>query len=202
MKIMRINFKLQPRARCQAMTLVEILMATGIGSLVLSAVMALSLYGSRSFVAMGNYVELDRYSRNAIDNMSQEIRQATALVSFSTNMPKRLTFTVPKDTGNYTVAYRWVSDSSGSKIVRTQDGNSTDLLIGCDRWDFRLCQRNPIPNTTNEFYPATNLSGVLDPKICKLIDMTWKCSRTILDKKVNTEIMQTTQIVLRNQKAN
>ncbi len=48
------------------------------------------------------------------------------------------------------------------------------------------------------FYPATNSSGVYDPSICKLINMSWKCSRTILGSKMNTESVQTAQVVLRN----
>ena len=181
------------------MTLVEILVAVGISSIVLGAIMMLFMFSNRSFVAMGNYVSLDRDSRNGIDQMSKEIRQATALVAFQTNMPKSLTFTIPNDTGSYTVSYQWVSDSSGSAILRIQNGVSTVLLTNVDLWNFKICQRTPMTNMPNEFYLATNTAGVLDPKECKLIDMTWKCFREILKgKKANTEVVQTAQIVLRN----
>src|SRR5256885_10873198 len=53
------------KARCQAMTLVELMVATGVGSVVLAAVMALSLFSARSFAALGNYVDLDIKSRTA-----------------------------------------------------------------------------------------------------------------------------------------
>jgi hypothetical protein len=48
------------------------------------------------------------------------------------------------------------------------------------------------------FYPATNNAGALDLTICKVINMNWKCSRAILQQKINTESVQTAQIVLRN----
>jgi len=177
--------------------LIELMVAVGIGAIVLASVMALSLHSSRSFVAMGNYVDLDQYSRNAVDQMVKEIRQASTLVSLQTNMPKSLTFS---NSAGYTVTYAWYSNAASSALVQIKNGNRTLLLTGCDKWDFKACKRVPIPNATNEFYPATNLSGAIDPGLCKLIDMTWKCSRTILGRKANTESVQTAQIVLRNQR--
>ena len=61
------------------MTLIELMVATALGAIVLSAVMALTIFSARSFAAVGNYVDLDVKSRNALDRMSQEIRQTDAL---------------------------------------------------------------------------------------------------------------------------
>lgn len=181
------------------MTLTDLMVAVAIGGIVMAVVMSLSLYSTRSFVAMGNYVDLDQYSRNAVDQMVKEIRQASALVALQTNMPKSLTFSNP---AGYTISYTWYSNENASSLVQVKNGQRTMLLAGCDKWEFKACKRVPIPNTTNEFYPATNLAGVLDPSLCKLIDMSWKCSRTILGKKINTESVQTAQVVLRNQRVN
>ena len=60
------------------MSLVEVMVASGLGSLVLSAVMAITFFSARSFAAVSNYVDLDAKSRTALDKMSQEIRQADA----------------------------------------------------------------------------------------------------------------------------
>jgi len=178
-------------------TLIELMVAVAIGAIVMASVMALSLHSSRSFVAMGNYVDLDQHSRNAVDQMVKEIRQASALVSIGTNMPKWLTFS---NAAGYTVTYAWYSNSTFSGLVQVKNGTVTLLLPGCEKWDFKACKRVPIPNTTNEFYPATSLSGAIDPGSCKMIDMTWKCSRTILGRKINTESVQTAQIIMRNKK--
>ena len=43
------------------------------------------------------------------------------------------------------------------------------------------------------FYSASN-----NPAICKLVSVSWRCSRTILGQKVNTESVQTAKIVIRN----
>ncbi len=63
------------------MTLVELMIATGLGTVVLSAVMALTIFSARSFAAVTNYVDLDVKSRAAADRMSQEIRQATNVLT-------------------------------------------------------------------------------------------------------------------------
>src|SRR5207249_12231790 len=66
-------------ARSRGMTLVEVMIASALGTMALAAVMAFSFYSARSFAAVGNYVDLDMKSRNALDRMSQEIRQADGL---------------------------------------------------------------------------------------------------------------------------
>jgi hypothetical protein len=72
-------------------------------------------------------------------------------------------------------------------------------LTECDAWNFALYQRTPYVTTTNVlYYPATNDAGVFDVNLCKLINLSWKCSRTIFAQKVNTESVQAAQIVLRS----
>src|SRR5512138_403211 len=65
------------RSRWQsAWTLVEVSIAVCISSVIMAALMQTTLFTSRSFVALGNYNELDQKSRNALDIMTREIRQA------------------------------------------------------------------------------------------------------------------------------
>ena len=59
------------------MTLVEVMVSVALGSMVLAMAGSLWLFGSRSFAAMGNYTDLDAKSRNALDLMSRDIREAT-----------------------------------------------------------------------------------------------------------------------------
>jgi prepilin-type N-terminal cleavage/methylation domain-containing protein len=187
--------KSKPTAR--GFTLLEVILAMGLGTVVLAGVASLSLYGAFSSVAVVNYTDLDSRSRNALDVVGREIRQATALVSFQTNLPvKSLTFT-----NTFTAqGIRLSWDSTAGTILFQLTGQpDRTILTECDRWDFALCQRTPWISATNiVFYPATNNAGVLTPSLCKLVNMSWKCSRTILGRKVNTETVQTAQLVLRN----
>lgn len=187
-----------PVGRLLAFTLTELLIAIGVGSLVLAVIAVLSLYGLRSFAALGNYVDLDNRSRSALDVMSREIRKATAIIGFQNTGNTR--FLILTNSGDNTqVRYDW--DASTGFLTATRTGESSRLLLsGCDRWEFTLQQRTPIANTTNLFYPATNSAGTLDISLCKQISMTWKCTRQILGKKVNTESVQTAKVVLRNKR--
>ena len=173
------------------------MVATGLGSLVLAAVGFLSLFGARSSLAMANYTDLEFKSRYALDLISREIRQATAVLSFQTNLPvKSLTLT-NADQGA-TIVLSWDSNAGTMTLQKTGQG-AIAALTGCDRLDFSLYQRTPLVTATNVlFYPATNVSGVLDPTLCKLINLSWRCSRSIMVQKINTESVQAAQIVLRN----
>ena len=172
--------------RRAGMTLVEIMVAMGVGSLVLVVIALLMVYTARSFIALGNYNDLDQGSRNALDVMSRDIRQTRALKSFSSTATSAQLIFRDKDGADLT--YDW--DSTGRNLVRTKGGQKTVLLEQCDRLRFGISQRNP-SNSFN-FYPASG------PATTKLVDISWTCSRQILQQKVNTESVQTAKIVIRN----
>ena len=178
-------------------TLLEVLIAMGLASLVLATVASLSVYGARSSITIANYTDLDSKSRYALDVIGREIRQATAVTSYQTNASgKSLVLTNEDEAIGVSLAY----DANARTLVLAKTGQPPlTALTECDRWDFSLYQRTPYGFPTNLiFYPATNNAGVLDLSICKIVNMTWKCSRKIMQQKVNTESVQTAQIVLRN----
>jgi len=164
------------------MSIMEMMVALLIGSIVIAAVYSLTLFTAKSFAAMANYGDLDNASRNALDTLSRDLRQSRSLASFATN---RLVL-VDCNTNNLT--YSW--DQSARQVTRTDVNGSAVLLSQCDYLSFDISQRNPSNNFT--FYPTTNAS------LAKLVDVSWRCSRTIFGSKVNTESVQTAKIVIRN----
>jgi len=165
-------------------TLMEMVVGTGVGSLMLIAAAQITMFTARSFVAMGNYNDLDRASRNALDTMSMEIRGAKSVGSFATN---RLVLTNMDGT---VFSYSW--DASSGNVTRTWGSENKVILTGCDYFCFDVYQRNP----TNQFwFPYETTSA---PYFTKLVNVSWKCSRQILAAKVNTESVQTAKIVIRN----
>ncbi len=171
----------------------EVMIATGLGSLVLAGVASLIAYSARSSAAVVNYTDLDAKSSHALDVISRELRQAHAVLAFQTNS---FTVTNIDQAANITLTY----NPATRKVVLSKTGQP-DLveLTECDRFNFGLYQRTPYVTVTNiSYYPATNTAGVVDVKICKLIALSWRCSRTIFAQKVNTESVQAAQIVLRN----
>ncbi len=178
------------------MTLVEVMVSVALGSMLVAMAGSLWLFGSRSFAAMSNYTDLDAKSRNALDQMSREIRQATRVMGFDNTGTTRWLSVTNADEGS-TTRYTW--NGARRTLLRQKTGEPDQVyLTECDRWDFQLFQRSPQIDATYIFVPATNEHGVYDVSICKLINMTWKCSRTILGSPVNTESVQTAQVVLRN----
>jgi hypothetical protein len=187
-------------AQASGMSMMELLVAVSLGAIVLTVVWLLSIFAFRSFAALGNYAELDGSSRLALDLMSRQVRQATHVISVQPNLPIR-SFTVanllPLELGGPTVTnkYTWNSDT-GVMLWERWEGSDYLLrtnLTGCDLWSFKMYTRAP---TTNGFDLTT------DPTVCKLINLNWKCSRTILGKKVNTETVLTAQLMLRNKRSN
>jgi len=170
---------------CRGSTLIETLVATGIAATVLAALCLLSMFASRSFAALGNYSDLDRASRNALDRMTRDIRSASYLVSYATN---QLVFNVA---GTTNLTFTW--NPAARTVVRSKTGEAdATLLIDCDYLNFKTYQRN----MSNQVFGAFSNSTV---QTCKLVDLSWRCSRTILQRAVNTESIQTAKIVIRNE---
>jgi len=180
-----------------AFTLIELMVASSVGMMVLAAVSFMSLYASRSSIAVINYTDLEAKSRYALDVISRELRQASQVLSYqSSSTLKTLTLTNADQSASIVLTY----DPAARTVALNKTGQaSMTILTECDRWDFGLYQRTPLITSTNVFYyPATNSAGTLDPKICKLINLSWKCSRLVAAQKLNTESVQAAQFVLRN----
>ena len=169
------------------MTLVELMIATGLGTIVLGAVMTVAIFSAHSFAAVGNYVDLDVKSRYALDRMSQEIRQADALTICTAT---QLVF-VGKDavtSAAYTLAYDY--SPTEKTLTRTKGADTQVLLTQCDSLNWYMYQRN-MTNGTDQPIP-TSVAGE-----CKVIKLTWVCSRNILGKSANTESVQSAEFVIR-----
>ena len=192
-----MNLRNLPVSNRNGLTLIQMLVAVAIGTVIMTAVILVWIFSARSFVAMGNYTDLDSKSRYAIDCMLRDIRSANQIVAFQNNGTTNFLQVTNSQAANSGATYTW--DSTTRNLVCQKDGESgRTYLTECDLWDVQLYQRTPHPSGTYVFYPATNVAGVYDTSICKLINMTWKCSRTILGNKINTENVQTAQVVLRN----
>ena len=171
--------------RVGAFTLMEVLIAIFISTIIILAVGEAFTYSARTMTAMGNYIELDRGSRNALDIMSQEIRSAYVLKSFSTN---ELVFTDMNDK-DFSFKYTPLT----KQLTFTKSGETKTLLSDCQNLAFKMYKRVPKSGAIAQ-YDTDN------PALCKVVQVDWMCSRDIgtMGKKVNTESVQTAKIVIRN----
>jgi Tfp pilus assembly protein PilW len=154
--------------------------------MVMACIGSLLLFTVRSFIALGNYNDLDQSSRTALDTMSRDIRQTRALMSFDT---KELVFI---DQDSNTLKYAWDPTARTLKktTIKPTGTEIKVLLTQCDYLQFGTSQRSPALNFT--FVPNNTLAEA------KLVDVSWTCSRQIMSQKVNTESVQTAKIVMRN----
>jgi type II secretory pathway component PulJ len=164
------------------MTLVEMMVTAGVGSLLLITIMALFSFSNRSMASLLNYAELERQSQRALDIMSRDIRQVGRLVDSSSTS---LTF-IQEDGSLLRYAY----NSTAKTLTRTAGYRTEVLLEGCDSLQFNIMQRNTQSSTFDQF-PAGSTAT------CKLLQLQWLCSRKVLGAKLNTESMQSAKIVIR-----
>jgi Tfp pilus assembly protein PilW len=95
------------------LTLVELMVASGISSFVMTGVLSVVLMMGRSGIAAANYADMEAQSRRAVDEFAQDVRMSSDL---TWNDSSSVTLTVPD---NYT--------SSGNKVTYGYDSSTTGL---------------------------------------------------------------------------
>jgi type II secretory pathway pseudopilin PulG len=179
----------------RGLTLVEVLIATGIGAIMVGVILALVSYAERSFAVTSSNVDLESKGRQALDKLSRELRQATAVISCDTNLPYKW-FTVTNAVEGFTLTLSWDAETKVVKLEKlgpTPDDNRSERLLGnCERLDFTFCQR--APNVSPSEVSFSRASSLAD---CKLILMSWTCQQELIGK-LETENVQEMQIALRN----
>jgi len=177
---LNMNLNTSSTARPQrGFTLPEMMVAIGVGMIILMVLALVATTSARSFAAMGNYVDMNANSRNAIDHMTLEIRQAGNLVESSST---RVKFTTFGDTNSFLI-YNW--DSGTRALTEWKSGSSitNTLLTDCNQLSFSLFN--------SAFAATTNIAG------SKGLSVNWSCSRNVLGRQTS-EDMQQALIVLRN----
>jgi hypothetical protein len=170
------------------------MIAMGIFSLCALALCSLYLFSLKGFNAVSNYSVLDKNNRAAMDLLTSEVRESLRVSSFTKNPPS-LTI---EYTTNYFITYSF--DTTKNWMTRsTSAGASQVLLTNCSVLDFKLFTRCPSNFQWGVFPVGTNdWQGSI-----KLVQLTWKSSITNHpNETVNSENVQTAQIVIRKQRQN
>jgi type II secretory pathway pseudopilin PulG len=177
------------RRRREAYTFVEMMVAVAVFSVTGLALVSVYLFAMKSFAAMGNYAALSQANRQAMDKLTSEIRQARQVTSYTTN-----SITIVNG-DSVTVSYVFIPDTK--QMVRTaSDGSHQVLLNDCNLIHFNLFQRNPIGGSY-DIYPAATGNW---QQTVKVVQLSWKTSRSLFNGVINSEDVQTARIVIRKQK--
>ena len=176
-----------------AWTLVEIMVAVAVFSIVGLVLMGTYLFSVKTMASMYNYALLDQSNRQAMDQLTREIRQARKVLNYTTNSITIQTADEDNTTGP-TVTYSF--SPNAQKMIRTStDGTSKAILNNCSLLSFQLFKRCPSNSIFGSFPVATNdwMNTV------KVLQLTWKTSIILSTGIVNSENIQTARIVIRNQ---
>jgi len=177
-----------------AWTLVEMMVAVAVFSVAGLALSTIFIFSIRSFAALSNYALLDRENRNAMDQMTREIREARQVVNYTTNGASSLS--ILGGDGNV-VTYSF--DPNSKQMLRqVSTGESAVLLTNCDLLSFQLFMRTPV---TNSLQPYTVASNDYQSTV-KVVQLTWKTSCTLPNARVTSENVQTARVVNSKQQEN
>lgn len=168
----------------------EMAVAVAVFSISGLALASVYFFAMKSFASLGNYAVLDQANREAMDLLTREIRQAKQVTAYSTN-----SITIVNGASE---SVTYVFRAQTKEMVRTaSDGTVRVLLDNCDLLNFRLYQRNPIGGSYNVYPVAT---GNWQQTV-KVVQLSWKTSRTVLQGQVTSENVQTARVVIRKQKS-
>ena len=167
--------------RDAGLSLVEVLVALGVGSLVLVATTALSLYSSKSFATMLNQAELNNQSHETLDRITQRIRVAQKVKDLKTDQ------LILVDSSGADLKLKY--DDKKKTLTMTDKAKDKNVLTGCDAVKFSMFQGTPI-GSSFDLVTTTNEAD------CKVVQIQWNCSRSLLGSR--TETMQSARVVIRN----
>lgn len=172
------------RRRRSGFSLVEYLVTLTISVIVIAAGAAASENFLRAVAFLTNSVDLDAKNRLAIDRMSREIRGCDAVdTAWSNGLVLRV--------GTNLVGFEYHPQTR--ELVRDHPDTGTEVYLkGCDYVRFDLFRRNRLSDRYNEYPTAT-------PTNCKIVQVSWVCSRRLLGFKANTGRMESARVVIRNQ---
>lgn len=163
--------------------MVELLITLAIGGALLATVAMLSTNFMKSVAFLTDSVELDAKSRIAFDRLSREIRQCDGVAACTANeLVLRL--------GSNRVSFVYNPDTR--HLMRNTSTNTELYLGSCDYIRFDLFQRN-LKSESYDHYPAAT------PESCKVVQISWICSRELLGFRASTATMQSAKVVIRKQ---
>src|SRR5438552_1060371 len=190
----RIMFISPAQKSRRAWSLLEMMVAMAIFTVVGLAMMSLYLFSSRSLASLANYAALDISNRQAMDQLTYEIRQAKKITDYGTNATTS-SITLLNGDGE---SIQYLFNKSSQTLVRNDltTGDRKVLLNNCSLLAFDLRQRNPM-NGNFDIYPVATNNWQMTVKVLQL---TWKTTMKLATGVASSENVQTARIVIRKQK--
>ena len=124
------NLRKRSGSKKSGFTLMELMLAIGIGGILLAGAATSVNLWARSSVSIANYTDMSGSCRRALDIFASDVRMADDVsVSSSGNF----TFTA-FDASNNRVTVNYTFNDATDQVVRTYDGTRTVLLSNVNRF--------------------------------------------------------------------
>ena len=169
-------------------SLVEVLIAIAISGIVLAAIVTSYSLASRGFASAGNYADLDRYTRVALDHMSRDMRQATGISAFASSDITLIVATNFTDEGKILhskqVRY-FLGANASSNILYRVEGGATSVVA------------KHVKFLNFVGYNRYMLTNGIQPADCKLLQVDMALEKSSYASVQNEQVLSA-RIVLRN----
>jgi prepilin-type N-terminal cleavage/methylation domain-containing protein len=113
----------RPRSPRRGFSLVEILVASSLATIVMAGVMTAFLFIGRTSISLRNYADLETQARNALETFAQDVRMSSGV---TWNSSTSLALTIQQ--GNTTIPATYAYDPAARTFSRTV-GTTTEVLI-------------------------------------------------------------------------
>lgn len=169
--------------RAAGFTLAEYMVAMSIGVMVLAAAVVLWAFATRTCATLLNYVELSIASKNTLDTMSREIRNATGVNNCTANQ------LVILDPDGVQVTYDY--SATDKALTQTKGAEIRILLKECSAFQFKMYQRTPASGTDV-------LTETTSTNTAKVVQMQWTCGRRLTGDTTNVQSQLSSKVVIRS----
>lgn len=139
------NRRIPRCADTRGLSLVEVLVATTLLGLLLTAVVGSYVFLLRGQQSLHHYAEMNADSRALLELLSRDAKSATAVTNFTSTS---LTLTVPQDTAGHTVDVTYEFDAAAGSFIREAGGTTTTLATGVESLGFRYFNSNNAATTS------------------------------------------------------
>ena len=168
------------RRHKRGFTLTEILIATSIGSVLMSGITSSYIFIFKSSLGVSQYVEMNRQSRLGMDRFGRDMRMAVNVTSASDS---QISIEIQEEFGTRSVQY--IYDAENKRLLRIEGAWTLTLIRNLEAF-------------TLSYY---NLLGAqtVNPLEIKKVQMEGLMSNTVLELE-NTANLVSAKFMLRNRK--
>lgn len=133
------------RARASGLTLVEVIVATTLLGLLMTAVLSSFIFILRGERSLANYTTMNAEARGMLELLGRDAKSAVAVTNFTTTS---LTLVVPLNTAGGTTEVTYEFDAATDSLVREAEGVTTTLVEDVSDFAFRYLNSNNATTTS------------------------------------------------------